>query len=348
MSQRRVVRAVPFLGMLIGALGCVAPPKVSPAAARVEWIDPATNLAAFRLRVDEFYDRYHDGLALAVDEAVDLAETQEQRVAVTLWGTRATAQARECLFRADPLAALFDAWMLTRQLDDQLARADMAARFGPGTSVLRSNLAELEDALRGIVESVARDGEIDWIRPLVEQAAAEYPLLGDVSTRTSGVLDSAESAEGLGGVVDVAASVERRVQQLTRLTLLLASELPELVRTEMELTLGPRLDRFAASTERAVAVAESLPDVLARERKAILDDVTVQRMETLAFLDGQREASIEALVVERTALVSALGNERGIFLEEFDRQRRLTLELVTAERLAVIEAIGLERQRAID
>ncbi|MEM6570690.1 MAG: hypothetical protein AAF957_19925 [Planctomycetota bacterium] len=112
MSQRRVVRVVPFLGMLIGALGCVAPPKVSPAAARVEWIDPATNLAAFRLRVDEFYDRYHDGLALAVDEAVDLAETQEQRVAVTLWGTRATAQARECLFRADPLAALFDAWML--------------------------------------------------------------------------------------------------------------------------------------------------------------------------------------------------------------------------------------------
>ncbi|MEM9380503.1 MAG: hypothetical protein AAGB93_11190 [Planctomycetota bacterium] len=335
-------------GLLLCAVGCIAPPEPSAAATRIEWIEPTANLAAFRLRVDELYDRFHDGFALAVERASEVAETQEQQAEVTLWGNRATAQARECLFRADPLAGLFDAWLLTRQLDEQLTSEAAAARYGPGTPILRATLSDLEGSARGIAESVARDGDVEELFALVEKSAADHPIRGEVSTRTAAVLENAESAAGHAGVVDVAAAVERRVQQLTRLTVLLASEVPELVRTEVEMALGPRLDRLIDSTDRAVAVAETLPDVVAREREALLAEVSAQRVETLAFLDGQRESMVGAFVAERTALVAALGTERGILLDEFDRQRRQTLELVTAERLAVIDAIGLERQRAID
>ena len=87
------------------------------------------------------------------------------------------------------------------------------------------------------------------------------------------------------------------------------------------------LDRIAPDFERAVAVAESTPALVASERKAAIDALGEDLTRTITFLQQERIAALQQVTAERIAAINAIS------------------QTVTEERKALhqdIKRIGLE------
>ncbi len=89
------------------------------------------------------------------------------------------------------------------------------------------------------------------------------------------------------------------------------------------------LDRLAPGFERAVAVAESTPAVVASERKAAIDELSRELTRTIQFLQEERIAALQQVTAERIAAVNGMSQTVSEEREAFDRDmERIGLGLV--------------------
>ena len=89
------------------------------------------------------------------------------------------------------------------------------------------------------------------------------------------------------------------------------------------------LDRLAPAFERAVAVAENTPALVASERKAAIDALGQELTRTIAFLQQERIAALQQVTAERIAAISAISQTVTEERKALDQDiKRIGLELV--------------------
>jgi hypothetical protein len=102
-------------------------------------------------------------------------------------------------------------------------------------------------------------------------------------------------------------------------------------------TLQPTLEQVGAITgtiDSLLPALESAPDLIARERQAVLETVDDYLEKTLAFVEDQRSILMQEEVrAEREAVLAALAEERAIVLAALADERRVVLEALHQERV---------------
>ena len=167
-------------------------------------IRPDFRAGALRLRMHEY--------SITFASAVDLAATAiEQRASdariqrnALLWRVRAIPEMRKACFRLEPVAALVDAWILARQMDQLFSD-------GAGTNAFGALQPEAVTASRGLVEqmrdiasSIAVSPQTlqDFEHKFVDPWVREHPLRDVSFVRESPIARFADQSRASGDVFE--------------------------------------------------------------------------------------------------------------------------------------------------
>jgi hypothetical protein len=271
-----------------------------------------------------------------------------------LWRIRAIPEMRKACFRMEPVSGLVDAWTLSRQMDQLFSEGAGAGAFGTFQPEAVAVSRRLVDQMREIGGSIAMSAEAraGFERRIIDPWVAEHPLRDITFVRDSPVARFAEHVRTLGGVSQSVGTVEELAIAVSQQARIYLADLPRLLRGEVDLM---RLDMLASqdlasiqgdlhvaatAAGRLASTVESLPALVANERRIFLDEESRQLALAMKALSAERELVIDTII-------RALASERGELLRDVASQRLLTLEWATAERREAIAVVGGELARAI-
>jgi hypothetical protein len=310
----------------------------------------SVSAAVLRVGVNDLVDRFAGRIEQSVDRIVEEADTVAVRQRALALKVDAIPVVYTAGYRADPLNAAIDVWVLAFQFREYVETGAGRTAFGPQQRLLRETAREQLADVDAVLRAIAIKPEyFDRARPQAEQWAAGHPIQHTFAGRTSGASlltklrsDNKDAFHVVGEVSDTLENVSERLNTY-------AAQLPKQVRWQAELmatgmTTELRLERtltdvhdLGTAARHATGVLEGMPavldaqrDLLADERRAVLAGVDGQRLQTLAFLQ-------EFVTGERLALVSAVRDER-----------RATMAAVQQERMATIAAVETMRKLTVD
>jgi hypothetical protein len=310
--------------------------------------------AALRVQVRSLASRFSGLMEEAGEEVLDNETDLERRRNALLWLTNGIPVMQQALFQPDPLAALVDAWFLIAQMrnyfenatvDDGMPRQYVRLAFRV--------LDEMEADLKIIIDNAGPDTSYERGRELVYEKAADFPIDESFASRRGSAVFLAEfTARAGGGALRSIGSVTETVEDLVARIDVNAEYIPKLARWQaMLLALDGGYDTLPASVEnleylelvageveRLTPLIESLPDLVADERVAVLEALDVYLRNTMAFVDRQRATLVRDDVrAEREAVLAAIQAERIAVLDAIAEERAIVLDALRAERAATFE-----------
>ncbi|MGZ3458195.1 MAG: chemotaxis protein, partial [Archangium sp.] len=255
------------------------------------------SVGELRIRVRDMARRFPGVLEATADAAAERSNSVEIREAMLRFKSNAVPIMQSALLQPDPVAALIDGWSLLAQLQQALpekAPAEVRASFAQSFGGLESEVEALWRELSG-------RQDVSPLRETVHKWAAEHPLTGPLVTRESTVplLASFTDRSGVGLLGATAAALQDTQDLVTRVDLY-AGSLPRQARWQAELAtqelLGPptlspvmgELNRMVDVLVRVGALAGNAPVLVTREREALQDFATSERVAVLDALHSER------------------------------------------------------------
>ena len=313
-------------------------------------------------RVETLRARMHE-YAITFAAEVDLAATAIERRAADstvrrnalLWRVRAIPEMRKACFRLEPVSALVDAWIFTRQMDQLFGEGAGAGAFGTFQSEAVAVSRRLVDQMREIGDSIAVSAQAraEFERKFVDPWLADHPLADTTFIRESPIARFAEQSRARGDTFQSVGTIEELAFILSQQARIYLADLPRQVRAEVDLlrsdvlpsetvaSMQGDLHKSAAAADRLASTAEGISLVVVNERQIVLDEISRQRALVMEALSIERERAIGAIV-------RAFALERGELLRSFESQRLATLEWATAERREAIAEVRRELAGSMD
>jgi hypothetical protein len=227
--------------------------------------------------------------------------------------------------------------------------------LGPAYTIGLEAADRLEEEIEAIALAAGSQAGLERARAQVAEFAAQHPIEDLDFTRVSAAPELSQvTEEARKGVLDTVRTLEGRIDDLTARLTIYAAHTPRQARWEAEvftehLFALPEMARLVALPQEVPQLVsqerEIVLDTLRAEREAVLVNVERQRLDTQAFVSGERDAVLAAVTSEREAIVTALADERRAVLEDVERQRADTLAMVREERLATLA--WAEEQREV-
>ena len=307
-STARPWTGAALVALLVALLvaGACGPPKVSKRQTDIMEKAGTVSVSAALLRVgvNDLVDRFAGRIEQSADRIVEQSDAVAvQRRALAL-KVDAIPVVYTAGYRADPLSAAVDVWVLAFQFREYVETGAGRAAFGPQQGLLqeaaRVQLADVDAVMRTIA---IKPEYFDRARPQVEQWAAGHPIEHSFAGRTSGASLLTRLRSENQDVFLVVGAVSDTLENMSERLNTYAAHLPKQARWQAELlasemTTGLHLDRTIAdvhdvgtAARHATGVLEGIPalldaerDIIAAERRAVLAGVDGQRLQTLAVL----------------------------------------------------------------
>jgi hypothetical protein len=321
-------------------------------------------------RVEALRQRMHEySITFAAD--VDLAATAIERRAADstvrrnalLWRVRAIPEMRKACFRLEPVSALVDAWIFTRQMEQLFSEGAGAGAFGTYQPEAVEVSRRLADQMREIGGSIAVSPEAraEFEHRIIDPWLAEHPLRDITFVRESPIARFAEQSRARGDTLQSVGTMEDVVLSLSQQARIYLADLPRQVRGELDLlrsdilpaeavaSIQGDLHVSAAAADRIASTAEAMSSLALNERRIVLDEMSRQRALVMDAISIERERAVGAIV-------RAFAEERSELLRSVELQRLATLEWATAERREAIAEVhrelagsmlALHRERAV-
>jgi hypothetical protein len=210
---------------------------------------------------------------------------------------------------------------------------------------------------------------VEEVQPVLDRWVREHPILDlSLGLRAAGADRAAAAAAATWGTsgLQAVAQIDETARDLTDRLAIYAEQMPNLARWEAELaaleahrviltrpladldTVTRDISRIEGDIDGFTKFALSTPDVVAserslllaaveEERRAILDSVDRQRVDTLMALQGEREVILASLEELRRATFTDVGDETGRSLDRIDAIRIETLEELDRITTAAID-----------
>jgi hypothetical protein len=274
------------------------------------------------------------------------------------------------VFQRDPLAALTDAYALTMALGRFLEEGEGKNLFGASQPIIVETMRELEVEIRAIAEDVAGRQKMEEVRPVLERWVAEHPIRDlSLGMRTAGLHASATAAAAWGtSGLQAVGQIDETARDLSERLTLYAEQLPNEARWQGELLLLEAqhellsesfadvdavtndISRIEADIDRVTEFVMATPELVAserslllgaleNERRAVLDSVDRQRIDTLVLLQSERETILASIEELRRATFADLGSEADRSLGRIDAMRTDTLERIEGAAEAAIDRL---------
>jgi hypothetical protein len=296
----------------------------------------AVSAPLLRARVEELAARFADRLEETADDVRARTSDRAVRRRALAFKVEAVPAVYSAAYHADPLTAVVDVWALSFQVAQYVDQGTGRNAFGSGQDqvreVTRDLIAETDAVVRGIVR---RPEDFDQVRATVEGWAKQHPVRHTLLARPPMIEFAArlrtEQQDAFGAVGAATETLETVSERLNRY----AAGLPKLARWQAELLVSEQAEEHdveaalrdvgalgdaARRANRLMdGVAESpVRELLADERRGVLDAVDRQRLQTLQYMTAERVALVGALREERLATLATLRQERVESLQEVD------------------------------
>jgi len=330
------------------AFGCqVSAPPVQTEPEVHARTDIAANSEQVRLRMRGLVQPLTGQIVASADQVIASTDDPAIRRGALLWKIEAVPALREALFQPDPITALTDAWVLSFQMADSFRSGPGKESLGAAHAMAVTTCELLEAEIARVAASLTISGDISKARAHARTLATERPIRHSIAARESLLSKSLDREIASSfSPMDAAGSITVSVDDLNRRLEIYSAQLMEQARWQAELftmRLEDELqvkkavplteaavksaDRIAGSLEPLVpALDESLgplkalPEIIASERTAIFDALSIQIDRVLAFIQGERVATLKQFTQERLATArdirSALDEERRLIKAE--------------------------------
>jgi hypothetical protein len=274
-----------------------------------------------------------------IEVAGDSIEAMTKDVGVRrnslLWKLSCVPAVEEAVLRQDPVVAMIDLSAFQAQASDFLESPAGAETFGAELVVAQRGIARLQAGWGAAAASVGvhlsdadRGKLLEWARAHpIERVPFTRPTLAGGLAHTLREQNSSIGA-AVGGMQQTLDRLEFRISLTNEFAVKQAKWLSEL--TAMDMRASPEAAELRGTLGSTRALAEETPDLIRRERTAILEDVDRQRVATLATL-------LRAVAKERTIALAAVDEQRRLAMTDVDSLR----VRVVADELIVVDHMML-------
>ncbi len=286
----------------------------------------------------------------AADTMATLTSDPRVRVNAIEWKLVATADLQTASVSRDPVVSFLELILFALQSQAYLTTGQGRDLFGPQQPLAVATVDSILQGLLGYVNSVTPAGGSKRALQLLQPWADAYPIQSPYVGRVNIVGDSLANAfagdnrSALAAVGDIELSVrilDARVAQIQQTFLKQARWQAELLLADaarqpvVDSVMG-QMSRLNLSMERVTAVAESMPDLIDRERIETFLSVTQERIAMLQAITAEREALLAALASERATVVEALHEERVGTLKDAEASAQRLIDYTLARRLELL------------
>jgi len=353
MKRSRAVRHQVGIGATVLAIGAAIACAPKTGRRQTDVMEKAgavsVSAAVLRARVDDLAER----LAGRVEEASDRIRRESKDPIVRRRALRAKIEAIPSIYsaayRVDPLEAAMDVWALTFQLSSFLGEGQGRGAYGDYQPLVRELAANMLADADSVMEGIAVSREaFARARVQVQGWAARNPVERHFTARPSmassiaALRSERDAFVAVGAVTDTLENVSQRLNTY-------AAQLPKQARWQAEMlvtdvtqepevadvlgdvhALGEtarRANQLLGDVPGMVSAVDSpVRELIAGERRAVLEGVNAQRLQTLEFVTAERLATLAAIREERLAVVAALHQERVDTLQEVDAIKTRAVE----------------------
>jgi hypothetical protein len=295
---------------------------------------PNVDVSADQLQVQTYAMGHvvNGSIERAADSILNASSDPQVRRRAILWKLSATPLVQEASLRNDPLVAVVDLAAFTEQQTAYFTTGEGRQTFGALQPVAVDASQRMQREVVGLMQRSMKGNELP-AEATARLAAwtAEHPMTGPDLQRAS-VLGAdwtvlgASNESVVGTVVNMDRTLRGLALRLGYLNETLSAQLrwnAQLLADEMvNSPRGDSLLRPGASTIRAVGdLAAGAPELLARERVAVLAGVDRERVLALADIDRQRVETLHAISGERVAITATLDSERVAVMAGLTKER---------------------------
>ncbi len=366
---RVAVGACVFMVLVASACASRGQRRQTSVMEKAEGVD--LSALVLRARVDDLANRLAGRIAETADQIRMAAEGPTIRRNAIMFKSDSIPALYTAAFRIDPLTAAIDVWAFMFQITRFFDDGGYGDAFGAQQAMARASaatmLADADETLRTVA---ARPEDFDRARAKVESWAAAHPIEQTFSSRPSAATFMAELDSNDRGAFAAVGAVSETFETLSERLNVYATLLPKQARWQSELLMAQimsehdvdldqllddvqkALDEFdavgAAARRADTFLAQDLPgligdsglsleEIVAAERKAILEGVDGERLAALEYLTAERLAVLASLREERAAVLGALHEERVAALAEADAIRLRAMADVTVGLEGVVD-----------
>ena len=336
----RAVQAL-FLVLLLGLVGAC---KSSTDVTLIKRVGSTyMSEPELRLRLVD-YLRQFGGLVSSASETIGQSDDYEVRRYAIYWKTRYVGTCASTVFLGDPVAALLDTWILTRQMQQYYEEGEGKDVFGDQQPLAIDTCRRLDASISAIAAALWPEShERQLIESKVDGWVDEHPMGHEFRVSITPELVKEFKIQRPRGF-DAIAGMDQTLAEIANRITVYMELIPHMARWHSELAMEDALQRkeFKQSLDDLTVMATSL-DVLAtsvRELPALIEDSTSGVGE---LMRAERESVFKEFDRQREDTLDQLGHERKQLLKEVDRQRLETLEHLAKERAEVLAAVRGER-----
>jgi hypothetical protein len=288
----------------------------------------------------------------AADEIAAATADPAVRRAAIRWKIEAVPTLTAALFQPEPFTAVLDTWVFFNQMADFFETGAGRTQLGDSAPVAVATCRRLEQEIADVAATMTASGDASQVRAFAKRWAADHPIRYAIPDRETALARALErDVPQSWSTGEAVAEFTTSVDDVNRKIDVYSDHLFRQIRWEGELLgsdlrladLSPlaeravqsaerataTLDSLAPAFERAVAVAEDTPALVASERKAALDAFGANLTRTIAFLQQERIAALQQVTAERVAAIHGISQSMDEERRALDQDmNRIALETV--------------------
>jgi hypothetical protein len=303
---------------------------------------------SFRLAVLGQSQEISEAIERAADTIAVQSTVPTVRVNALEWKLVSSTELQSAALARDPAVALADVILFTLQMQAFLTTGQGKDVFGALQPIAVAVVGQSLARELALVDQVSPPGSTTRWLGILEPYAASHPItspyVGRVALTDSIGQALAVDRGALAAVGDIeltARLLDKRIEQIQRSLLKQARWQAELLMADAAKqpvvdSMVRDLNRITSSIERITGVTEELPDLVTRERIAVLQAVTGERIAALEAITAERIALLEALASERATVIDALHEERVATLKDAEATAQRLIDYTLGQRLDLL------------
>ncbi len=305
-----------------------------------------------QVRINEFATHFAHVVEASADEIMSRTADPTIRRQALIWKIYAIPACKAAATSGDPLMAFIDTWTFVLQMTDYFETGGGKEAFGELQPIAITTSRSLElQILNMIKQRVLPEGFGEAV-DFVDNWVREHPIKTQFFTRDSTLplLTDVYRASPKGTFATVG-SIDQGIENIADRIAFLSDTLPREVRWQAEYLMetalsGQKLEEtlnnvntLVKSVDRMARVIEKSPELIERERTAVLAEIQKERKAVLESISEQRIETIREVNKEIIEVIKALQEERLATVKDLRNERIETLEYISERMERLVESL---------
>ncbi len=353
--------AISFLAicLIMAVVGCESTAGKSTMMKQLNVKDVTSQ--ELQVRINEFATHFAHVVEASADEIMGRTTDSAIRRQALIWKIYAIPACKAAATSGDPLMAFIDTWTFVLQMTDYFETGGGKEAFGELQPIAITTSRSLELQILNMIKQRVLPEGFGKAGDFVDNWVREHPIKTQFFTRDSTLplLTDIYRASPKGTFATVG-SIDQGIENIADRIAFLSDTLPREVRWQAEYLMetalsGQKLEEtlnnvntLVKSVDRMSRVVEQSPDLIERERTAVLAEIQKERKAVLESISEQRIETIREVNKEIIEVIKALQEVRLATVKDLRNERIETLKEIAALSVDTVEDVSTRMERQVE